>query len=99
VRNLGLKPEATQGVTFYKAVGCDECLQAGYRGRLAIFEIMLMSSEIAKLTMTRSDTGLIKQEAVKEGMTTLVEDGLRRIREGVTSLEEVLSVAAGAIIE
>lgn len=86
--------------TFYKAHGCEVCLQTGYRGRLAIFEIMVMTSEIAKLTMERADTLVIQEQAIKDGMTTLIQDGIRKIELGLTSVEEVLAVATtGEIVE
>jgi type IV pilus assembly protein PilB len=69
-------------------------LNSGYKGRIAIFEVMPMSEAIAKLTMERADTNVVAKQAIKEGMTPLVEDGVRRIIEGVTTIEEVLSVAA-----
>lgn len=91
---LGISKEHARKITFYEAVGCEECLNSGYKGRIAIFEVMPMSEAIAKLTMERADTNVIAKQAIKEGMTPLVEDGVRRIIEGVTTIEEVLSVAA-----
>lgn len=91
LRRLGLSP-SDAGV-FYQAVGCDECGQTGYKGRLAIFEIMMMTHEVARLTMQRADTNAIQEVARKDGMTLLVEDGVRKIREGITTIEEVLAVA------
>lgn len=81
-------------ITFYKAVGCHECLETGYKGRLAIFEVMIMSSTIAKLTMEKSDSKVIQDAAIKEGMTLLIDDGIEKIKLGLTSIDEVLSVAA-----
>ena len=80
-------------LVFYEPVGCEDCLHTGYKGRLAIFEIMVMTQPIARLTLERSDTALIQTAAVKDGMTLLVQDGLRKIKEGVTTIEEVLAVA------
>lgn len=80
--------------TFYKPVGCHECLETGYKGRLAIFEVMIMSPTIAKLTMEKSDSKVIQNAATKEGMTLLIDDGIAKIKLGLTSIEEVLSVAA-----
>jgi general secretion pathway protein E len=80
-------------ITFYKAVGCDECLNTGYKGRMPIFEIMEISDEITKLIVRRVDATIVKAQAIKEGMTPLVVDGLRSVRLGLTTIEEVLSVA------
>lgn len=92
--SIGLTKKETQGVTFYAPVGCDECNQLGYRGRLAVFEVMPMSEALAALTMERADTGRINKQARSEGMTTLLEDGIRKIKLGITTIEEVVSVAS-----
>jgi len=94
LKRLGLSESQASSITFYKPVGCAECTNSGYKGRLAIFEMMEMSNEIAKLTMARSDTRKIKDQAQKEGMTLLIEDGIEKIKEGVTTIEEVLAVAS-----
>jgi general secretion pathway protein E len=94
LKRIGLTDKQTSSITFYKALGCSECNNSGYRGRMPIFEIMPMSNEIAKLTMVRADTRKIAEQAKKEGMTYLVEDGIAKIKEGLTSIEEVLSVAS-----
>jgi len=94
VRRLGLTPEQLRSSTFYQAIGCEACMNLGYKGRLAIFEVMQMSSSIMRLTLSRSETSQIQEQARKEGMTLLVEDGLAKVRLGLTTLEEVLSVAS-----
>lgn len=91
---LGLTKAQAAKITFYKPGGCPECLETGYKGRLAIFEIMAMSNTLAKLTIERADTHELQRVAIKEGMTTLLEDGLRKIELGLTSIEEVLAVAS-----
>lgn len=93
LERIGLSQAQAKEITFYEPVGCDECNQAGYKGRLAIFEVMEMTPAIAKLTMERSETGIIRDQAVKDGMTLLIKDGLRRIKDGLTTIEEVLAVA------
>ena len=93
IRRIGLSVEEAKQITFYKAVGCAECLNTGYKGRLAIFELMEISDEIAKLIVQRSDSSVIRQQALKQGLTLLGADGVRMIRAGSTSIEEVLSVA------
>jgi len=91
--SIGLKPTDAKGITFYEAVGCDNCNKTGYRGRLAIFEMMRMTSEVAKLTMARADTSVIRKQAIADGMSLLLDDGVRKIKEGLTTIDEVLSVA------
>jgi len=97
LKSLGVSQTEAKKITFYNAVGCEECNGTGYRGRLAIFEIMEMTDGIARLTMAKSDTALIREQAVKDGMTMLIDDGLRKIKEGVTSIDEVLSVATAPL--
>jgi len=91
--SIGLTEKEAKGITFYKPVGCEECSDTGYKGRLAIFEMMEMTPGIAKLVMERADTLVMRQQALKDGMQLLVQDGLRKIKEGLTSIQEVLSVA------
>lgn len=91
---LHLAKKQIESMTFYKPVGCSKCNNSGYKGRLAIFEIMEMTNAIAKLTMEKSDTRQIKDQARKEGMKLLIEDGIIKIGEGLTSIEEVLAIAS-----
>ena len=91
---MPIDPQEIDTLTFYEPVGCDECMHTGCRGRLGIFEIMVMTQPIARLTLDRADTALIQSYAVKDGMTLLVQDGLRKIRQGLTTIEEVLAVAS-----
>ena len=93
LESIGLTEKDTQHITFYKAVGCPECNDTGYKGRLAIYELMAMSPGIAQLTMERANTIVIRKKAIQEGMQTLLQDGVRKIEEGLTTIEEVLSVA------
>lgn len=92
--SIGLTEKEAQNITFYKPVGCDDCTNTGYRGRIAVFEMMSISAEIAKLTMQRADTMQLRKQAVADGMTLLIHDGLRKIIQGLTTIEEVLSVAS-----
>lgn len=94
LKRLPINPKDIDTITFYEPVGCEECSQTGYKGRLAIFEIMVMTQPIARLTLERADTALIQAQAVKDGMDLLIDDGIRRIKQGVTTIEEVLSVAS-----
>ncbi len=77
---------------FWRAVGCRSCAQTGYRGRLAINEVMPVTEEIERLTVRHAAASEIKKVAIAEGMVTLRDDGLRKTAEGLTSLEEVLRV-------
>jgi general secretion pathway protein E len=93
IKSLGLTHKEAEKITFYQAVGCEHCNNTGYKGRMAIFEMMRMTPETGKLTMERADTSRIRKQAVQDGMIMLIQDGIRRIKDGVTTIEEVLSVA------
>lgn len=89
---LGIKAQAST-ITFYKAIGCAECEDLGYRGRVPLFEVMKMTEDISRLTMERSSTTVMRQQAHKDGMQLLVTDGINKVQQGLTSIDEVLSVA------
>ena len=93
LRSIGLTAKEAKDITFYAPVGCEVCLNMGYKGRIAIFELMSMTSEIAKLTIERADTARLRRQAVADGMILLVQDGLRKIKQGLTTIDEVLAVA------
>jgi general secretion pathway protein E len=79
-------------IYLYKAVGCSECGDIGYKGRQAIVEFLPMSDSIRKLIMTHAESGVIQKQAIEEGMLTLYEDGIQKALAGITALEEVLRV-------
>ena len=79
----------------YKGEGCNYCSGSGYRGRLGIFEIMVMSEDLKTLIIQTYDSNRIKALATQEKMITLREDGIEKVLEGVTTLEEVLRVTQG----
>jgi len=79
----------------YKAKGCNECNQTGYRGRIAVPEVMYIDDDIRKLVATQASYTQIKETAKKNGMITLFESGIKKVEAGVTSLEEILSVTLG----
>lgn len=75
--------------TLYRPQGCQKCGKTGYRGRTAVHEIFQMNEEIERLTVERRSTDEIRKLARKQGMTELREDGMDKVREGITSLEEI----------
>ena len=83
-------------IAIYKAVGCSSCSGTGYRGRLAIIEFLPMTDPIRKLIMAHEEAGAIQKLAIAEGMQTLYENGLVKVTEGVTTLEEVMRVTSEA---
>lgn len=80
------------GETVYEPVGCERCNGAGYRGRCGVFEVLEMTEDIRRLVDSQSDWATIDQVAVKNGMTTMIDDGLAKVRAGTTSAAEVLRV-------
>lgn len=80
------------GGVFYRGKGCEGCGNSGYKGRSAIYELMIIDDGIKKLLMANSDTSSIKQEAIKKGMITLLADGANKVLSGVTTAEEVLRI-------
>lgn len=77
-------------LTTYYGRGCKLCRNTGYQGRVGIFEVLEVTKDIRKLIVTKSDADLIEQEAIKEGMKVMLEDGLEKIARGITTLEEVV---------
>ncbi|HEV55917.1 MAG TPA: pilus assembly protein PilB [Phycisphaerales bacterium] len=86
---LGLRPEDVGGKQFYYGRGCEMCNGTGYKGRTGIFEIMVLNDEIRDLIMNRASTAILQEAARRAGMTTLRENGLDLIYDGVTTIEEV----------
>jgi type IV pilus assembly protein PilB len=78
--------------TLYRPIGCSACSKTGYKGRLALHEVMAVTEEIEKLTVERASTMAIHRVALEQGMITLRLDGLHKVRAGHTSMEEILRV-------
>jgi type IV pilus assembly protein PilB len=87
---LSLKPADVVGRTFCRGKGCDKCNRSGYRGRLAIFELMQLDDDMRELVMQQASTAVLRAEARKRGMRTLRESGLLSIYEGQTTIDEVV---------
>ncbi|MEX2167927.1 MAG: ATPase, T2SS/T4P/T4SS family [Pirellulales bacterium] len=93
LETAGITPEQAASATFMKGKGCNHCSKSGYRGRLGIFELMAMNSRIRELTFQGASTQNIRKEAIKLGMTPLYDDGILKVLNGVTTLEEVFRVS------
>lgn len=87
---LDLSPDDVGDRPFYYGRGCDYCINTGYRGRLGLYEIMVMDDHLRDLVMRHASSTLLRQEAIKRGMRTLRESGLSAIYDGVTTIEEVV---------
>ncbi|MGZ8185596.1 MAG: type II secretion system ATPase GspE [Methylobacter sp.] len=95
VKEMKLKPFAGNGdIVLYKPVGCSACGGLGYRGRMAIIEFLPMTDPIRKLIMAHEEAGNILKLAIEEGMSTMYENGLVKVAQGITTLEEVLRVTS-----
>jgi len=81
-------------ITLYKGEGCPYCKDTGYKGRVAIFELMLITENIRDLISKKVTTGKLREAAIKEGMCQLREDGIKKVCEGITTIDEVLRVAS-----
>jgi type II secretory ATPase GspE/PulE/Tfp pilus assembly ATPase PilB-like protein len=79
-------------LTLYRPVGCDACYGTGYKGRLAIHELMSGTPEIKSMIKKQSHTELLFNQAVKDGMTTLKQDGIMKAFQGLTDISEVRRV-------
>ena len=91
-----LVPNKDQAVTLYRAEGCEQCNGTGYRGRLVITEVLIMSDGIRKAVLGHATATEIQRIAMTEGMDTMYEDGLRKALAGRTTMEEVIRVAEEA---
>lgn len=95
LERVGLSPIKFAGRELYRGVGCAQCLQTGYKGRIGIFELMPLTPALKNLILTTSDAGQIKKQALaslESGTRTLRQDGLRKVLAGLTTLEEVFRV-------
>ena len=86
------RPEAAAW-TFYRSVGCTRCHRAGFRGRKGIFEFLEVTEAIRKMIFDGTDVTTIRQKAREQGMQTLFANGLNKIKQGITTVEEVLKVS------
>jgi type IV pilus assembly protein PilB len=88
--DLGIPPDEVKSFPVYKGKGCSLCNNTGYKGRVGLYEVMSMKEEIKELILSRASTSEVKKEAIRLGMKTLRQSGVAKIKEGVTTIEEVL---------
>ena len=81
-----------QNNAIYKSKGCQKCFHTGFKGRIGIFEIMVLDDNLKSLVLRSFDSNLIQKEALKQGMVTLRMDGIQKVLDGVTTIEEVIRV-------
>jgi type IV pilus assembly protein PilB len=94
LKELQLEAKDVAGVQLYKAKGCGECHNTGYRGRTGVYEVFSLTSRLRKMILDRNSTTELKHAAIEEGMLTLRRDSLRKMLLGDTTPEEVLRETA-----
>jgi type IV pilus assembly protein PilB len=92
LRMLDFKPHELEGATFHKGAGCSRCGDTGYRGRLGIFEMLEMNTELRELAFNRAPTSELRRAAKASGMRSLAGDGKNKILKGITTPEEVVRI-------
>jgi type IV pilus assembly protein PilB len=93
LKAVGLRDEQIKGRTFYVGRGCQACRNTGFRGRKGIFELMVLNTRLREIAFNKQSTDSIRTQALRDGMHTLFMDGLRKVLDGWTTLEEVLGEA------
>jgi type IV pilus assembly protein PilB len=88
--DLGVAPDEIKNFPTFKGKGCPICNNTGYKGRVGLYEVMAMKEEVKELILSRSSASEIKKEAIRLGMKTLRGSGIVKIREGMTTIEEVV---------
>ena len=88
--DLGVPPDEAKSFPVYKGKGCPICSNTGYKGRIGLYEVMPMREEIKELILARASASEIKKEALRLGMKTLRQSGIFKVKEGLTTIEEVL---------
>ena len=97
LRTLGITPERIAGAKFYRGRGCADCRHTGYHGRFGIFELLEMDSELRELAFRRTPSVEMRRQARLHGMVTLLEDGVTKILDGKTTVEEVLDICQAEV--
>jgi type IV pilus assembly protein PilB len=87
---IGFSPDDAQAVVPTKGAGCEKCNQTGYKGRVGLYEVMEVTDDVRELVLVGASALELRRKAIEEGMITLRQSGLRKIKDGLTSIEEVL---------
>ncbi|KKR78342.1 MAG: Type II secretion system protein E [Candidatus Curtissbacteria bacterium GW2011_GWA1_40_9] len=88
--SLDTKDKTENSIRSYKGKGCDICHHTGYSGRIGIFEVMVVTNSIKDLITRKADSSTIEVKAREEGMRSMLEDGIEKVKSGITSLEEII---------
>jgi type IV pilus assembly protein PilB len=90
INQLSLAGHSHEGKTFYRGHGCDHCNNTGYKGRVGLFELMIMNDELRELIMQQSSDDVLRECAKEFGMVTLRDSGMGFVYDGTTTAEEVI---------
>jgi type IV pilus assembly protein PilB len=90
LEEIGFSPDEARSLKIYKGRGCDNCMNTGYRGRVGLYEVMEINDELRELIIIGASAIELRRKAIETGMITLRESGLCKIREGITTIEEVV---------
>ena len=93
LEEIGFTPEQLETATFMRGKGCNACSKSGYKGRIGIYELMIVNNKVRELVFAGANTTEIRKLAIEQGMNTLYLDGLEKVLKGVTTIEEVYRVA------
>ncbi len=95
LQSLQISPAVAAGASFFRGEGCPACRGSGYRGRIGIFEILVLSDPLREMIHAGAGLARLRQEARREGWRTLREDGVRKLTAGLTTVEEIASLTVG----
>ncbi|MFM7564054.1 MAG: GspE/PulE family protein [Planctomycetota bacterium] len=93
IRELGITPEELAGANFMKGKGCNTCQKTGFKGRIGIYELLVINNKIREMIFKNQSSTEIRKYAMQNGMDTLFRDGIRKVLNGVTTFEEVYRIA------
>jgi len=93
IEESGMSPEMIASAKFRKGKGCNSCQKTGYRGRIGIYEMLMIDARVRQMIFENTSTNLVRDYAISKGMSTLYMDGLDKVAQGITTFEEVLRVA------
>src|SRR5205085_3257264 len=92
LKRIGFPADEIDAAKFWRGVGCEQCRQLGYQGRMGIYELLILNEALRPLILNRAPASTIAQKAIEFGMRTLRTDGWNKVRNGQTTIEEVLRV-------
>lgn len=96
--DLGVKPEEFRDIPLYKGTGCKHCSNTGFKGRIAIYEVMPVNENVKELILKGASSTDLKKEVIKSGLSTLRKSALNKMKQGLTTVEEVLRITSADLL-